>query len=114
MNQRHALMGTQFLKLMARYLPFLFKISKCQFRIAVQFGWDNEFPELELEVGDFVIDRTPVRNSEFEEFVGDGGYQRPELWRDEDWQWRSRVGLLPSRPVSPTCSYFPPSRPFWP
>jgi len=60
---------------------------------ATPFGWDNEFPELEIEVGDFVIDRTPVRNSEFEEFVEDGGYQRPELWRDEDWQWRQRVDL---------------------
>ena len=60
---------------------------------AIPFGWDNEFPELELEVGDFVIDRTPVRNSEFEEFVEDGGYERPELWRDEDWRWRQRVGL---------------------
>jgi ergothioneine biosynthesis protein EgtB len=59
----------------------------------VPFGWDNEFPELELEVDDFVMDRTPVRNSEFEEFVRDGGYERPELWRDEDRQWRQRVGL---------------------
>jgi ergothioneine biosynthesis protein EgtB len=60
---------------------------------AIPFGWDNEFPELELEVGDFVIDRTPVRNSEFEGFVEDGGYGRRELWRDEDWRWRQRVGL---------------------
>ena len=60
---------------------------------AIPFGWDNEFPELEVEVGGFVIDRAPVRNSEFEEFVEDGGYQRPELWRDEDWLWRQRVGL---------------------
>ena len=60
---------------------------------AIPFGWDNEFPELELEVDTFGIDRTPVRNSEFEEFVGDGGYERPELWRDEDWTWRQRTGL---------------------
>jgi ergothioneine biosynthesis protein EgtB len=60
---------------------------------AIPFGWDNEFPRLEVEVGDFVIDRTPVRNSEFEEFVEDGGYERPELWRDEDWEWRQRFGL---------------------
>ena len=60
---------------------------------AIPFGWDNEFPELEVEVGDFVIDRTPVRNSEFGEFVEDGGYARPELWGDEDWRWRQRVGL---------------------
>lgn len=60
---------------------------------AAPFGWDNEFPEVEVEVDDFVIDRTPVRNAEFREFMDDGGYRRPELWRDEDWQWRQRVGL---------------------
>jgi formylglycine-generating enzyme required for sulfatase activity len=57
------------------------------------FGWDNEFPRLELEVAHFVIDRTPVRNAEYAAFVDDGGYRRPELWRDEDWRWRQRVGL---------------------
>ena len=60
---------------------------------SVAFGWDNEFPSLEVEVGDFLIDRTPVRNGEFLTFVEDGGYRRPELWRDEDWQWRERVGV---------------------
>jgi formylglycine-generating enzyme required for sulfatase activity len=59
----------------------------------IAFGWDNEFPRLAVEVGDFTIDRTPVRNSEFEAFVEAGGYRRPELWRDEDWRWRQRVGL---------------------
>nr|MCU0233224.1 DinB family protein [Thermoanaerobaculales bacterium] len=60
---------------------------------AVPFGWDNEFPRLELEVAGFAIDRTPVRNAEYAAFVDDGGYRRPELWRDEDWRWRQRVGL---------------------
>jgi ergothioneine biosynthesis protein EgtB len=64
---------------------------------AAPFGWDNEFPELEVEVDGFAIDRTPVRNAEFLEFVADDGYGRPELWRDEDWQWRQRIGL--DRPV---------------
>jgi len=59
----------------------------------VPFGWDNEFPRIEVEVGEFLIDRTPVRNAELLAFVDDGGYRRPELWRDEDWQWRERVGL---------------------
>jgi ergothioneine biosynthesis protein EgtB len=60
---------------------------------AIPFGWDNEFPELELEVGDFLMDRAPVRNSEYLEFVEDGGYERQELWRREDWEWRQRIGL---------------------
>jgi ergothioneine biosynthesis protein EgtB len=60
---------------------------------SLPFGWDNEFPEVETAVDDFAIDRTPVRNSQYLEFMDDGGYERPELWRDEDWQWRQRVGL---------------------
>jgi formylglycine-generating enzyme required for sulfatase activity len=60
---------------------------------ALRFGWDNEFPEHQLEVADFVIDRTPVRNSVYLEFVNHGGYERRELWRSDDWEWRQRIGL---------------------
>ena len=60
---------------------------------AGDFGWDNEFPQLEVSVGDFAMDRTPVRNAEFREFVADGGYSRAELWGDDDWRWRQRIGL---------------------
>jgi len=60
---------------------------------AIPFGWDNEFPDLEAVVDDFVIDRTPVRNAEFFDFMDDGGYKREEFWRDEDWLWRRRRDL---------------------
>ncbi len=60
---------------------------------ALDFGWDNEFPTLVTKVADFLIDRTAVRNSEYLEFVAGGGYDRPELWSDDDWQWRRRVGV---------------------
>ena len=60
---------------------------------SVPFGWDNEFPAHQTMVEDFSIDRTPVRNAEFLEFLMDGGYERPALWREDDWQWRQRVGL---------------------
>ncbi len=57
------------------------------------FGWDNEFPEQVVQVGDLVMDRTPVRTSEYLEFLADDGYRRPELWTDDDWRWRERIGL---------------------
>ena len=60
---------------------------------SIDFGWDNEFPELTVDVADFHIDRTPVRNGEYMEFVLDNGYQRPELWSEQDWKWRERIGL---------------------
>lgn len=57
------------------------------------FGWDNEFPEHTVNAAGFRLDRTPVRNGEFLEFVVDGGYQQPEFWSREDWEWRRRIGL---------------------
>ena len=56
----------------------------------VEFGWDNEFPEQRVRVGDFSIDRTPVTIGDWFDFAEDGGYRRPELWQEEDWRWRSR------------------------
>lgn len=59
----------------------------------IEFGWDNEFPIHEVRVDGFRIDRTPVRVSEYLEFVSDGGYDRAELWQPEDWRWRQRQGV---------------------
>jgi formylglycine-generating enzyme required for sulfatase activity len=39
------------------------------------------------EVPEFEIDAQPVTWSQFVEFVDDGGYDRPELWRPEGLQW---------------------------
>jgi ergothioneine biosynthesis protein EgtB len=59
-------------------------------RGSLEFGWDNEFPEQSVDVADFAIDTAPVRNSEFRDFVMDGGYTDPRLWSEEDWAWRER------------------------
>ncbi len=53
------------------------------------FGWDNEFPSLEVSVPGFAMDSTAVTNAQFLAFVEDGGYQRPELWAGEDRGWIS-------------------------
>ncbi|MDP3774011.1 MAG: SUMF1/EgtB/PvdO family nonheme iron enzyme [Gemmatimonadales bacterium] len=57
-----------------------------------QFGWDNEFPEHHTRVASLTMDRTPVRNTEYLEFMEAGGYERAELWAEDDWAWRLRVG----------------------
>jgi ergothioneine biosynthesis protein EgtB len=59
-------------------------------RDALGFGWDNEFPEQEVEVGAFRIDRTPVRHRDFLPFMDEGGFERRELWTPEGWEWRQR------------------------
>ena len=60
---------------------------------AVDFGWDNEFPEHRVEVRDFAIDRTPVTIADWLGFMEDAGYRRPELWLPGDWKWRAKLGI---------------------
>ena len=54
------------------------------------FAYDNERPRHEARVAPFEIQRVPVTNGAFRQFVGDGGYHRPELWTGEGWEWRRR------------------------
>jgi ergothioneine biosynthesis protein EgtB len=64
---------------------------------ALAFGWDNEFPRVSMEVATFAVDSVPVCNAEFLEFVEGGAYDRPELWRAEDWAWKVHAGLAHPR-----------------
>jgi ergothioneine biosynthesis protein EgtB len=57
---------------------------------SLPFGWDNEFEAHRVHVPRFAIDELPVTNEDFREFVEDGGYADPALWREEDWAWRMR------------------------
>jgi iron(II)-dependent oxidoreductase len=56
------------------------------------FAYDNERPRHEVELTAYRIDRAPVTNAQFLEFVEDGGYARAELWSDEGWQARQSEG----------------------
>ena len=57
-----------------------------------RFAYDNERPRHEVDLPAFEIDRLPVSNGDFLEFVADGGYERRELWSPEGWSWRSAAG----------------------
>jgi gamma-glutamyl hercynylcysteine S-oxide synthase len=56
------------------------------------FAYDNERPRHEVSVAAFEIDRVPVTNGAYREFVDAGGYQRRELWSPAGWDWRSAIG----------------------
>jgi iron(II)-dependent oxidoreductase len=58
------------------------------------FSYDNERPGHEVDLPAFAIDRTPVTNGAYTEFIDDGGYRRPELWTQEGWAWRHAEGAL--------------------
>jgi ergothioneine biosynthesis protein EgtB len=52
------------------------------------FAYDNEQPPHTVELADFRIDKYPVTNAEFAEFVGAGGYRIRSLWSEEGWAWK--------------------------
>ena len=57
-----------------------------------RFAFDNEMVAHEVQVQPFKISRTAVINAQYAAFVGDGGYERQELWSDAGWRWRESTG----------------------
>lgn len=51
------------------------------------FAYDNEFPRHRVWLEDFRMRRELVTNREFQCFIDDGGYTRPELWLADGWNW---------------------------
>jgi iron(II)-dependent oxidoreductase len=50
-------------------------------------AYDNERPRHSVAIAPFWMDRTPVTNGEYLDFMSDGGYRRPELWSDAGRAW---------------------------
>jgi gamma-glutamyl hercynylcysteine S-oxide synthase len=57
------------------------------------FSLDNERPAHTVDVAPFWIGRVPVTNWQWGDFIGDGGYRRPELWSARGWKHRVEAGL---------------------
>ena len=55
------------------------------------FSLDNERPAHTVDVGPFWIGRVPVSNRQWREFIGDGGYQRQDLWSLRGWAYRTEA-----------------------
>jgi ergothioneine biosynthesis protein EgtB len=56
------------------------------------FQFDNEQPSHNVQVAPFSISKTAVSNGELAAFVEGGGYRKRDLWSDDGWQWKRRVG----------------------
>jgi iron(II)-dependent oxidoreductase len=51
------------------------------------WAYDNERPAHVVELPAFRIERHPVTNERFTEFVEDGGYRERSCWSDDGWRW---------------------------
>jgi len=83
------------------------------------FQFDNEGPRHRVWLEPFAIANRLVSNADYDAFIADGGYRRPELWMSEGWallqdrSWRaprywrdggqefSLAGLQPRHPEAP-------------
>jgi ergothioneine biosynthesis protein EgtB len=50
------------------------------------FAFDNECPRHRVFVAPFELASRPVTHGEYQAFLDDGGYERPELWLSEGWE----------------------------
>ncbi|GAA6132928.1 ergothioneine biosynthesis protein EgtB [Halopseudomonas sabulinigri] len=57
------------------------------------FSYDNEGPRHRVWLEPFQLAERNVSNGEFLAFIADGGYQRPELWLSDGWDWVSQQGV---------------------
>jgi iron(II)-dependent oxidoreductase len=54
---------------------------------------DNERPAHQVQMPAFFIDRAPVTNSRYAEFIAAGGYDDPRWWSQAGWAHRQAAGL---------------------
>jgi formylglycine-generating enzyme required for sulfatase activity len=66
-------------------------------RDAIAFGWDNEFPAQDVAVDAFSVQRYPVTNAEYLEFVRAGG-PMPPFWIETDGEIQLR-GVFEDLPL---------------
>ncbi|HYR75421.1 MAG TPA: ergothioneine biosynthesis protein EgtB [Pyrinomonadaceae bacterium] len=53
---------------------------------ALRFAFDNEKPQHKVFLQDFLIDRAPVSNDNYLEFIKAGGYQDFRWWHSAGWE----------------------------
>lgn len=55
---------------------------------------DNERPAHTIDVPSFFLDRAPVTNRQYQEFIDAGGYEDERWWSTPGWAHRQHAGLV--------------------
>jgi iron(II)-dependent oxidoreductase len=55
-------------------------------------AYDNERERHTVQLSPFWIDRNPVTNADFKEFIAAGGYSARKYWSEAGWQWVEKTG----------------------
>ncbi|WKZ14131.1 MAG: formylglycine-generating enzyme family protein [Candidatus Jettenia caeni] len=56
----------------------------------------NEFPQREVYLSAYLIDKYPVTNAQYKKFIESGGYTQKLFWSDAGWQFISQTNPLDS------------------
>jgi iron(II)-dependent oxidoreductase len=65
------------------------------------FAYDNERPRHSVRLDPFWIDRTPVTNAAYADFVRETGAEPPMYWEPDGGDWWVRTAMGRSEPVDP-------------
>jgi iron(II)-dependent oxidoreductase len=65
------------------------------------FAYDNERPRHTVDLGSFLIDRTPVTNRAYAEFVDEVGAEAPMYWEPDGDGWWVRTAMGRREPLDP-------------
>jgi len=57
------------------------------------FAFDNEGPDHRVLLEPFALSRRLVTNSDWEQFIADGGYDDHRLWLSDAWAWLNRCNI---------------------
>lgn len=85
-----AMNGNPYKKEMLKIHGGIFELGFDVMKWKDQFAYDIEMPLHKIYLNDYWIDNTPVTNSDYLDFINDGGYTNFKFWLDDGWQWVSR------------------------
>ena len=52
------------------------------------YEYDEEFPQHNVYVPEYQIGKYEVTRGQFRKFIESGGYDKPEYWSKEGWEWK--------------------------